>query len=110
MDSCPMDGRISELETDVRRLVKVVEGNGQPGLVTTITDFIAEQRGREHEREKQIKRNNTAWNLRILALTAAIAAAELFMHGCAKHISFSENPINITGQEAAQSAHLPNLR
>ena len=34
-----MDGRISGIEKDVERLMKIVEGNGQPGIATQVTQM-----------------------------------------------------------------------
>ena len=88
MDSCPMDGRIAKLETDVSRLIKVIEGNGQPGLAQEFTTFVSKWEGREEERDKQAKKSNGLWNLRIAALMAVLACVELAMHGCsAKHVA-----------------------
>jgi hypothetical protein len=68
-----MDGRIAKLESDVSRLVKVVEGNGRPGLASEFTDFMGEFRGAQEEREKQHKQSQARLNIIIAALIALAA-------------------------------------
>lgn len=67
----------------MERMIHVVEGNGQPGLAQITRDFIAEWRGAEKEKEKQVKKADRKWNFRIAFITLFIGAAELYFHGCA---------------------------
>jgi hypothetical protein len=106
VDSCPMDGRISSLETKVDHIEHILDDNGQPGLVTNFTRFAAKWEAREEERDKQLKHGNAVWNLRIAALVFILSLAEFAMHGCAKRISFSDMP-SVTPQTAQQQSDLP---
>lgn len=79
-----MDG----LEARMKAVEHVLFGNGQPGIQRQFTEFTAEWRGREIERERQAKRSDRKWNLRMVALGVICAGAELAMHGCShSHIA-----------------------
>ena len=94
--------RVKEVEVKVERIEHVLDGNGQPGFVRTMTDFVAEWKGRDAEQKAQTKRNNAAWNLRILAITAVFGGLELYFHGCAGHTLKVEIPTLSQTQDAAQ--------
>lgn len=66
--------RIGSLEARVDNVEHVLLGNGQPGLNTIMRDYIAEQRGRDAERERDEKkrsRRTTTW-LAILSIAIAL--------------------------------------
>ena len=44
--------RVAKLETAVDRMGHTLDGNGQPGLYTVTTQFIAEWKGRELQRSR----------------------------------------------------------
>lgn len=40
MEPCTQSGKISELDTKVDRLIKIIDDNGQPGLYSTVIKLV----------------------------------------------------------------------
>ena len=60
---------VATLAVDVERNTQILHGNGQPGLITTLTAFIAEIREREAQRKE---RSRTHWTLAGILVSAVL--------------------------------------
>lgn len=67
-----MEMRMGRMESQVGDIRHELYGNGQPGLISDVRDYLARQKEREDLREKQDKKTRDRLNIVIGLITVVI--------------------------------------
>ena len=105
-NTCPMDARIASIETDVERLMKVVEGNGQPGIATQVTQMVVTV-GEIKKSLEDIPKKVALWVTLFLGLFALL---QILGPSIRKTIGLAQTSVpQILARENPQISTIPTL-
>jgi hypothetical protein len=84
----------------------VLLGNGQPGFVKTVTDYIAESRGRDAAVKESLDRHNAKQNWKLNLFMALVAFLTLLVGALAFVVSVSARDKGLLTWPAVQHSEL----